>query len=54
MILVKESAPTPESLGATNGLVQFAMSFTRSICPAFARYVVSWLFRPVSVAEVQT
>jgi hypothetical protein len=40
MILVKEMAPTPESLGATNGLVQFAMSFTRSICPAFARYVV--------------
>lgn len=44
MILVKESAPTPESLGATNGLVQFAMSFTRSICPAFARYVVGCLF----------
>ncbi len=39
MILVKETAPTPESLGATNGLVQFAMSLTRSICPAFARYV---------------
>ncbi|KAH9004898.1 major facilitator superfamily domain-containing protein [Lactarius hatsudake] len=36
MILVKETAPTPESLGATNGLVQFAMSLTRSICPAFA------------------
>jgi len=36
MILVKETAPTPESLGATNGLVQFAMSFSRSICPAFA------------------
>ncbi|KAF8275256.1 major facilitator superfamily domain-containing protein [Lactarius quietus] len=36
MILVKETTPTPESLGATNGLVQFAMSFTRSICPAFA------------------
>lgn len=36
MILVKETTPTPESLGATNGLVQFAMSLTRSICPAFA------------------
>lgn len=39
MILVNENAPTPESLGATNGLVQFAMCFTRSFCPAFARYV---------------
>ncbi|KAI0273789.1 MFS general substrate transporter [Gloeopeniophorella convolvens] len=35
MILVKQSAPTPESLGATNGLVQFAMCFTRSFSPAF-------------------
>lgn len=25
MILVKDSAPTPSSLGATNGLAQFAM-----------------------------
>jgi hypothetical protein len=52
MILVKEMAPTPESLGATNGLVQFAMSFTRSICPAFARYVDGWLSHRMSVAEV--
>ncbi len=37
MILVKENAPTPDSLGATNGLVQFAMCFTRSFCPALAR-----------------
>ncbi len=37
MILVKENAPTPDSLGATNGLVQFAMCLTRSFCPAFAR-----------------
>jgi hypothetical protein len=36
MILVKENAPTPESLGATNGLVLFAMCLTRSFCPAFA------------------
>jgi hypothetical protein len=39
MILVNENAPTPDSLGATNGLVQFAMCLTRSFCPAFARYV---------------
>jgi hypothetical protein len=38
IILVKENAPTPASLGATNGLVLFAMSLTRSFCPAFARY----------------
>jgi MFS family permease len=36
MILVNENVPTPDSLGATNGLVQFAMCFTRSFCPAFA------------------
>ncbi|KAI0053845.1 MFS general substrate transporter [Auriscalpium vulgare] len=35
MILVKESAPSAESLGATNGLVQFAMCFARAISPAF-------------------
>ncbi|KAI0313630.1 MFS general substrate transporter [Amylostereum chailletii] len=35
MILVKENAPGPASLGATNGLVQFCMSFSRSFCPAF-------------------
>jgi hypothetical protein len=38
MILVKENAPTPDSLGATNGLVLFAMCLARSFCPAFARY----------------
>ncbi|KAI9458027.1 MFS general substrate transporter [Russula earlei] len=36
MILVKESAPTPDSLGVTNGLVMFAMCLTRSFCPALA------------------
>lgn len=38
IILVKENAPTPDSLGATNGLVLFAMCLTRSFCPAFVRY----------------
>ncbi len=41
IILVKENAPTPDSLGATNGLVLFAMCLTRSFCPAFARYEVN-------------
>jgi hypothetical protein len=46
MILVKENAPTPDSLGATNGLVLFAMCLTRSFCPAFARYSqMLWSFR---------
>ncbi|KAI0063464.1 MFS general substrate transporter [Artomyces pyxidatus] len=35
MILVKDAAPGPESLGATNGLVQFAMCFARAFSPAF-------------------
>ncbi|KAH8107026.1 MFS general substrate transporter [Cristinia sonorae] len=36
MILVKDSAPDPSSLGATNGLAQFAMCFARAFSPAFA------------------
>ncbi|KAL6309000.1 MFS general substrate transporter [Sparassis latifolia] len=36
MILVKDAAPDPDSLGATNGLAQFAMCFARSFSPAFA------------------
>ncbi|RDB21308.1 Efflux pump azaL [Hypsizygus marmoreus] len=35
MILVKESAPSPSSLGSTNGLVQFAMCLARAFAPAF-------------------
>jgi hypothetical protein len=38
IILVNENVPTPDSLGATNGLVLFAMCLTRSFCPAFVRY----------------
>ncbi|KII88700.1 hypothetical protein PLICRDRAFT_110564 [Plicaturopsis crispa FD-325 SS-3] len=36
MILVKKHAPNPASLGASNGLVQFAMCLTRAFSPAFA------------------
>ncbi|KAI0079970.1 MFS general substrate transporter [Panus rudis PR-1116 ss-1] len=36
MILVKDSAPDPGSLGATNGLAQFAMCLARAFSPAFA------------------
>lgn len=36
MILVKDSSPDPSSLGATNGLAQFAMCFARSFSPAVA------------------
>lgn len=32
MILVKDSAPDPSSLGATNGLAQFAMVRLSSVC----------------------
>ncbi|GLB35095.1 putative MFS general substrate transporter [Lyophyllum shimeji] len=35
MILVKEHAPSPSSLGSTNGLVQFSMCLARAIAPAF-------------------
>lgn len=35
MILVKEAAPSPASLGRTNGIVQFAMCFARAFSPAF-------------------
>ncbi|KAF9791178.1 MFS general substrate transporter [Thelephora terrestris] len=36
IILAKEQAPNPSSLGATNGLIQMSMSLARSISPAFA------------------
>jgi len=36
MILAKERAPTPSSLGATNGLVQMSMSFARAVSPVFS------------------
>jgi len=36
MILAKEGAPNPSSLGATNGLVQMAMSLARALSPAFS------------------
>jgi len=39
MILVKDSAPDPSSLGACNGLAQFAMCFARAFSPAFASSV---------------
>ncbi|KAG2158160.1 major facilitator superfamily domain-containing protein [Suillus bovinus] len=40
MILTKENAPNPASLGQSNGIVQFAMCFARSFSP----FVVSALF----------
>lgn len=36
MILAKEGAPSPSSLGTTNGLVQISMSLARAFGPAFA------------------
>ena len=35
MILVKDHAPGPSSLGAANGLAQFSQCFARAIAPAF-------------------
>ncbi|EJD05792.1 MFS general substrate transporter [Fomitiporia mediterranea MF3/22] len=35
MILVKEHAPGPSSLGSANGLAQFSQCFARAIAPAF-------------------
>ncbi|KAF8525796.1 major facilitator superfamily domain-containing protein [Hysterangium stoloniferum] len=35
LILVKESAPSPESLGSTNGLTQWFQCVARSVSPAF-------------------
>ena len=36
MVLAKEGAPNPSSLGATNGLVQMAMCLARTFSPAFS------------------
>ncbi|KAI0807132.1 MFS general substrate transporter [Fomes fomentarius] len=42
MILVKESAPDPASLGVTNGIAQFAMCLSRSFSPAFASSLMAF------------
>lgn len=40
MVLTKENAPSPASLGQSNGVIQFAMCLARS----FAPFLVSSLF----------
>lgn len=49
MILVKEHAPGPSSLGSANGLAQFSQCLSRAIAPAFVRFV---LFPPYSTTCV--
>ncbi|TCD61670.1 hypothetical protein EIP91_008092 [Steccherinum ochraceum] len=49
MILVKDSAPDPSSLGATNGLAQFAMCFARAFSPAFASSLFAISLRVVDL-----
>jgi len=36
IVLAKEGAPNPSSLGATNGLIQMSMSLARIFSPAFS------------------
>lgn len=38
MILIKENAPSPASLGQSNGIVQFAMCSARSFAPFLVRW----------------
>ncbi|KAI0361978.1 MFS general substrate transporter [Trametes cingulata] len=42
MILVKDAAPNPASLGVTNGIAQFAMCLSRSFSPAFASSLLAF------------
>lgn len=42
MILIKQSAPDPASLGVTNGLILFAMCGARAFGPAFASSVFAF------------
>ncbi|KAI0646944.1 MFS general substrate transporter [Trametes meyenii] len=42
MILVKDAAPNPSSLAATNGIAQFAMCLSRSFSPAFASSLLAF------------
>jgi hypothetical protein len=39
MMLVKMNAPSPASLGQSNGIVQFAMCFSRAFAPFLVRCV---------------
>ena len=55
MILVKDSAPDPSSLGATNGLAQFAMVRPRRTyyrVPAFHAFLYS--FYPLHLHQLST
>lgn len=38
MILVTQNAPSPSALGKANGIVLWAMCFSRAFAPAFIRY----------------
>ena len=42
MILVRDSAPDPSALGATNGLAQFTQCFARAFSPTFASSLFAW------------
>ena len=43
MVLVKDTSPTPNALGAANGLAQFFMCMARAVAPAFVRSAFSFL-----------
>lgn len=44
MLLVRVSAPAPNALGSTNGVVHFAINFARAISPAIIGYDLSMHF----------
>ena len=51
MILVKESAPDPASLGVTNGITQFAMVRTPSPSPLSSVYSTNTSARDMTWAD---
>ncbi|KAG5645916.1 hypothetical protein DXG03_005063 [Asterophora parasitica] len=51
MIMVKDHAPCSQSLGSTNGLVQFSMCLARAFAPIFVRYVNPQIFIPLQEAN---
>lgn len=51
MLLVRVSAPAPNALGSTNGVVHFSINFARAISPAIIGYDLPMHFFIRIIAE---
>ena len=54
MILVIQNAPSPSALGKANGIVLWAMCFSRAFAPAFIRYLHDFIYLLSNVKSITT